>query len=118
MSLCLTVGLIDDVVTLFGCCLRLVPCWLLHMLLQRDPAAFTEYLHTYRNTICGRHPISVLLQVTTHSPLHVECWGPDSSLRLLMLSLSFVRGHDGSLQFQTLGMAGQLRNSSATVGQR
>lgn len=30
---------------------------------QRDPAAFTEYLHTYRNTICGRHPISVLLQV-------------------------------------------------------
>jgi hypothetical protein len=31
--------------------------------MQRDPAAFTEYLHTYHNTICGRHPISVLLQV-------------------------------------------------------
>lgn len=28
-----------------------------------EPAAFTEYLKTYSNTICGRHPISVLLQV-------------------------------------------------------
>jgi hypothetical protein len=31
--------------------------------LQGDPAAFTEYLQQYRNTICGRHPIAVLLQV-------------------------------------------------------
>eukprot|EP00775_Hariotina_reticulata_P005698 gene5698-5937_t len=28
-----------------------------------DPAAFTEYLQQYRNTICGRHPIAVLLQM-------------------------------------------------------
>jgi len=27
------------------------------------PAAFVEYLKTFSNTICGRHPISVLLQV-------------------------------------------------------
>ncbi|XP_077284234.1 protein MEMO1 [Arctopsyche grandis] len=27
-----------------------------------SPQAFTEYLNKYRNTICGRHPISVLLQ--------------------------------------------------------
>lgn len=27
-----------------------------------NPAAFTEYLKKYQNTICGRHPISVLLQ--------------------------------------------------------
>lgn len=28
-----------------------------------NPAAFTEYLKSYGNTICGRHPIGVLLQV-------------------------------------------------------
>lgn len=28
-----------------------------------EPAAFVEYLKTYSNTICGRHPIGVLLQV-------------------------------------------------------
>lgn len=27
-----------------------------------NPNAFTEYLKTYGNTICGRHPIGVLLQ--------------------------------------------------------
>nr|CAD7394130.1 unnamed protein product [Timema cristinae] len=31
-----------------------------------DPAAFTDYLKKYGNTICGRHPIGVLLQ-TIHS---------------------------------------------------
>lgn len=34
---------------------------------QLDPAAFTSYLHKYRNTICGRHPIAVMLQVRCHS---------------------------------------------------
>lgn len=28
-----------------------------------NPAAFTDYLKRYANTICGRHPIGVLLQV-------------------------------------------------------
>lgn len=28
-----------------------------------EPSAFVEYLKTFSNTICGRHPISVLLQV-------------------------------------------------------
>lgn len=27
-----------------------------------DPAAFSDYLQEYKNTICGRHPIGVLLQ--------------------------------------------------------
>lgn len=31
-----------------------------------DPAAFVEYLKTFSNTICGRHPISVLLQAVAH----------------------------------------------------
>jgi AmmeMemoRadiSam system protein B len=30
----------------------------------QDPDAFTEYLKKYGNTICGRHPIAVFLQVT------------------------------------------------------
>lgn len=28
-----------------------------------QPAVFVEYLKTFSNTICGRYPISVLLQV-------------------------------------------------------
>ncbi len=31
-----------------------------------DPSAFTEYLKKYQNTICGRHPIGVLLNVSMH----------------------------------------------------
>jgi len=27
----------------------------------QEPGAFAEYLREYRNTICGRHPIGVLL---------------------------------------------------------
>lgn len=29
-----------------------------------DPVAFAEYLKKYQNTICGRHPIGVLLNVS------------------------------------------------------
>jgi len=28
----------------------------------QDPARFSEYLAKYKNTICGRHPIGVMLQ--------------------------------------------------------
>ncbi|BES93867.1 Memo-like protein [Nesidiocoris tenuis] len=31
-----------------------------------NPASFTEYLRKYGNTICGRHPIGVLLQAAQH----------------------------------------------------
>ena len=31
---------------------------------KMDPAAFSDYLKQYQNTICGRHPISVLLNVS------------------------------------------------------
>lgn len=30
-----------------------------------DPDAFKQYLSEYENTICGRHPISVFLHVST-----------------------------------------------------
>ncbi|XP_060878577.1 protein MEMO1 [Metopolophium dirhodum] len=42
------------------------------------PAAFVEYLKTFSNTICGRHPISVLLQAANH-------------LRNQKLSLKFLK---------------------------
>lgn len=29
-----------------------------------DPVAFSEYLKKYQNTICGRHPIGILLNVS------------------------------------------------------
>ena len=34
-----------------------------------DPGGFAEYLKKYENTICGRHPIGVLLNV---SELHIQ----------------------------------------------
>lgn len=30
-----------------------------------NPEAFSDYLKRYNNTICGRHPIGVMLQVFT-----------------------------------------------------
>lgn len=30
---------------------------------KMKPEPFAEYLNEYRNTICGRHPIAVLLNV-------------------------------------------------------
>ena len=35
--------------------------------LQGDAAGFAAYLEHYGNTICGRHPIGVLLHVSTRS---------------------------------------------------
>lgn len=34
-----------------------------------EPSAFTTYLKKYRNTICGRHPISVLMHVRCRAKL-------------------------------------------------
>ena len=31
---------------------------------QADPQAFAAYLKQYNNTICGRHPIGILLHVS------------------------------------------------------
>lgn len=39
-----------------------------HIELQR-PGAFADYLRTYSNTICGRHPISVWLHSVQESAL-------------------------------------------------
>lgn len=36
-----------------------------------NPPAFTDYLKTYSNTICGRHPIGILIQVRNATYLHL-----------------------------------------------
>lgn len=47
--------------------------WLDHLAMeiieQGDSAGFTAYLEEYGNTICGRHPIGVLLNMLQHSQL-------------------------------------------------
>jgi hypothetical protein len=63
---------------------------------QGDHAAFAAYLAKYRNTICGRHPIGVLLAVSSHwgsrarsMPLHrlvtaapcLPAWNPRLPVR-------------------------------------
>ena len=35
-------------------------------LLQANAPGFKSYLQEYGNTICGRHPIAVLLNVSQH----------------------------------------------------
>lgn len=48
-----------------------------------DPAKFSEYLTAYRNTICGRHPIGVLLNMLQNcsTPFKVEFSCYDQSSR-------------------------------------
>ena len=36
-----------------------------------DPKAFTAYLSDTHNTICGRHPIAVLLNVSAQVTYHL-----------------------------------------------
>lgn len=60
------------------------------VLSQGSPEAFREYMHQYSNTICGRHPIAVLLQMMkqcesqmqiqmTHYDQSSQCTRPSDS---------------------------------------
>ncbi|GJM84897.1 hypothetical protein PR202_ga00610 [Eleusine coracana subsp. coracana] len=37
-----------------------------------DPSAFTQYMQKYKNTICGRHPISVFLHMLNHCSVKLK----------------------------------------------
>lgn len=50
-------------------------------MLQGSPEDFTRYLQQYSNTICGRHPIGVLLQA---------CFSLHSLLRAGQLGRQFI----------------------------
>ncbi|GLH12838.1 hypothetical protein R5R35_006404 [Gryllus longicercus] len=56
-----------------------------------NPQAFTDYLKKYGNTICGRHPISVLLQAVHH------------------LQKSGSNGHKMTLKFLKYAQSSQAR---------
>ncbi|CAH2083479.1 unnamed protein product [Euphydryas editha] len=51
-----------------------------------DPRAFTDYLVKYGNTICGRHPIGVLLQAV--AKLQSQSNAPRMSLKFLKYAQS------------------------------
>ena len=55
-----------------------------------DAAGFEAYLKTHKNTICGRHPIAVLLHVSMQYPLARVPLPSVLSLSLLyLLSIHF-----------------------------
>jgi len=56
-----------------------------------NPAAFTEYLKKFGNTICGRHPIGVLLQVKEYKHIFIEGYiSHDCKLTLSSLQIIFI----------------------------
>ena len=56
-----------------------------------NPAAFTEYLKKFGNTICGRHPIGVLLQVKEYKHIFIEWYmSHDYKLTLSILQIIFI----------------------------
>lgn len=64
-----------------------------------DPQAFSKYLQKYRNTICGRHPISVLLNAIHQLRTNGEL--PNSSMRFLKYAQSSqcLRMRDSSVSY-------------------
>lgn len=48
---------------------------------KQDPSAFAEYLRTYKSTICGKHPLAILLHClsTTNSSFKVRIANYDRS---------------------------------------
>ncbi|XP_045509274.1 protein MEMO1 [Colias croceus] len=53
---------------------------------KMDPRAFTAYLNEYGNTICGRHPIGVLLQAIAKLQSQSNC--PRMSMKFLKYAQS------------------------------
>lgn len=60
-----------------------------------NPATFTEYLKRYNNTICGRHPIGVMLQV-----LKINCY---SSVPFVSMNVFFFHSFQAVQTLQTRG---------------
>ena len=52
---------------------------------RMDPAGFTHYLKQFGNTICGRHPIGVLLNMIA------ELRGTQNGLRLDLKFLKYAQ---------------------------
>lgn len=58
---------------------------------QMDPAKFSQYLKDYENTICGRYPIGVLLNVSAiNYSLLVCCRVPQSKTYMSILKPQYL----------------------------
>ena len=54
-----------QIVGLYG--VRIVGLQGMNIIEAMDPVGFSDYLKKYQNTICGHHPIGVLLNVSIDS---------------------------------------------------
>ncbi|KAJ0169260.1 hypothetical protein K1T71_015144 [Dendrolimus kikuchii] len=71
---------------------------------KMEPRSFTDYLNKYGNTICGRHPIGVLLQAI--SKLQSQSNAPRMSLKFLKYAQSSqcVSSHDSSVSYASASL--------------
>uniref|UniRef100_A0A8D8WNP3 Protein MEMO1 n=1 Tax=Cacopsylla melanoneura TaxID=428564 RepID=A0A8D8WNP3_9HEMI len=66
-----------------------------------NPASFTEYLEQFGNTICGRHPIGVLLQAVKHLQANSVSNGHKLNMKFLKYSQSqrITHKNDSSVSY-------------------
>ncbi|XP_008481777.1 protein MEMO1 isoform X2 [Diaphorina citri] len=66
-----------------------------------NPSAFTEYLEQYGNTICGRHPIGVLLQAVKHLQTNAVSNGHKLNMKFLKYAQSqrITHKNDSSVSY-------------------
>lgn len=76
-----------------------------------NPSAFVEYLKRYNNTICGRHPIGVMLQVkkTYHKS---EMYNPLFFKNLQSVQALQSQGYRMSFKFLKYAQSSQCFNMS------
>ncbi|XP_059159052.1 protein MEMO1-like [Physella acuta] len=55
---------------------------------KMNPSAFTKYLQTFQNTICGRHPIGVLLNAIEHLHYNSQSNGTRFEVKFLKYAQS------------------------------
>lgn len=69
-----------------------------------EPRAFTEYLNKYGNTICGRHPIGVLLQAI--AKLRSQSNFPRMSMKFLKYAQSSqcINMQDSSVSYASASL--------------
>lgn len=69
-----------------------------------EPRAFTEYLNKYGNTICGRHPIGVLLQAI--AKLRSQSNSPRMSMKFLKYAQSSqcINMQDSSVSYASASL--------------
>ncbi len=67
--LCISIAILLALISLFVCCPQGMAT-----IESLDPAAFAAYLKATQNTICGRHPIAVLLNVSAQTFGALSAW--------------------------------------------